>query len=35
MSNSQGMHSPVAQFEIKPIFDLSIGGGLRIWVCPP
>jgi len=26
MSNSQGMHSPVAQFEIKPIFDLSIGG---------
>ena len=26
MSNSQGMHSPVAQFEIKSIFDLSIGG---------
>lgn len=26
MSNSQGMHSPVVQFEIKPIFDLSIGG---------
>lgn len=26
MSNSQGMHSPVAQFEIKPIFDLSIAG---------
>ncbi len=26
MSNSQGMHSPVAQFEINPIFDLSIGG---------
>ncbi|MGB2294242.1 MAG: F0F1 ATP synthase subunit A [Candidatus Puniceispirillum sp.] len=26
MSNSQGMHSPVAQFEIKPIFDLTIGG---------
>ena len=26
MSNSQGMHSPVAQFKIKPIFDLTIGG---------
>ncbi len=26
MSNSQGMHSPVEQFEIKPLVDLSLGG---------
>ena len=26
MSSSQGMHSPVAQFEIKPLIELSFGG---------
>ncbi|MGA1186098.1 MAG: F0F1 ATP synthase subunit A, partial [Candidatus Puniceispirillaceae bacterium] len=26
MSGSQGMHSPVAQFEIKPLIELSFGG---------
>ena len=26
MSNSKGMHSPVEQFEIKPLIELSIGG---------
>ena len=26
MSNSEGMHSPVAQFEIKPLVELSLGG---------
>ena len=26
MSNSQGMHSPVEQFEIKALVDLSLGG---------
>ena len=25
MSGSQGMHSPVAQFEIKPLIELSFG----------
>ena len=26
MSNSQGMHSPVEQFEIKPLVELTLGG---------
>ena len=26
MSNSEGMHSPVVQFEIKPLVELSLGG---------
>ena len=26
MSNSEGMHSPVEQFEIKPLVELSLGG---------
>ena len=26
MSNSGGMHSPVEQFEIKPLVELSLGG---------
>ena len=26
MSGSQGMHSPVAQFEIKSLIELSFGG---------
>ena len=25
MSGSQGMHSPVAQFEITPLIELSLG----------
>ena len=26
MSNSEGMHSPVEQFEIKPLVELSLAG---------
>ena len=26
MSNSEGMHSPVEQFEIKSLVELSLGG---------
>ena len=26
MKGSQGMHSPVAQFEIKPLIEMSFGG---------